>query len=71
MTTINILHCNDGTYTVTVNGEVVAAGLLSNAAAWREAERLLVESDTTAQDANGFRGANGCGDGPTDTRPLH
>jgi hypothetical protein len=24
MTTINILHCNDGTYAVTVNGEVAA-----------------------------------------------
>jgi len=35
MTTINILHCIDGTYAVTVNGEVVAAGLLSDAAAWR------------------------------------
>ena len=45
MTTIKILHCNDGTYAVTVNGEVVAAGLMTNAAAWREAERL-VESDT-------------------------
>src|SRR5215471_11195821 len=45
MTTIEILHCKDSTYTVTVNGKVVAAGLLTNAAAWREAERL-VESDT-------------------------
>ena len=60
MTTINLLHCNNGTYAVTVNGEVVAAGLLTNAAAWREAERLL-ESDTA--DANDrFGGANGCGD---------
>ena len=50
MTTINILHCNDGTYAVTVNGEVVAAGLLTNADAWREAERL-VETDT-AENAN-------------------
>jgi hypothetical protein len=61
MTTINILHCNNGTYAVTVNGEVVAAGLLTNTAAWLEAERL-VESDT-AEDANDrFGGANGCGD---------
>jgi hypothetical protein len=44
-TTIDIIHCVDGTYTVTVNGEVVAAGLLTNAAAWLEVERL-VESDT-------------------------
>jgi len=65
MTTINILHCDDGTYAVTVNGEVVAAGLLTKAAAWREAERL-VESDT-AEDANDrFGGASGCGD-----RALH
>ena len=65
MTTINILHCNDGTYAVTVNGEVVAASLLSNAAAWREAERLVMSD--TAEDANDrFGGASGCGD-----RTLH
>ena len=61
MTTINILHCNNGTYAITVNGEIVAAGLLTKTAAWQEAERL-VESDT-AEDANdGFGGANGCSD---------
>jgi hypothetical protein len=60
MTTINILHCNDGTYAVTVNGEVVAAGLLTNAAAWREAERLV---ESIAEDANDrFGSASGCGD---------
>jgi hypothetical protein len=60
--TINILHCNDGTYALTVNGEVVAAGLPTNAAAWQEAERLLVSD--TAEDANDdrFGGANGGGD---------
>jgi len=61
MTTINILHCNDGTYAVTVKGEVVAAGLLTNTAAWLEAERL-VESDTAEEANDRFSGANGCGD---------
>ena len=62
MITIDIIHRNDGTYAVTVNGEVVAAGFLTKAAAWREAERL-VESDAS-EDANGrFGAANGCGDG--------
>jgi len=61
MTTIDIIRCRDGTYAVTVNGEVVAAGLLTNAAAWREAE-WLVESDTAAEDANGFGDAGGCGE---------
>ena len=44
MTTIDIIRCSDGTYAITVNGAVVAAGL-TNGAAWREADRL-VESDT-------------------------
>jgi hypothetical protein len=44
MTTIDIIRCRDGTYAVTVNGQIVAAGL-TNGAAWREAERL-VESET-------------------------
>jgi hypothetical protein len=65
MTTINILHCNDGTYAVTVNGEVVAAGLLTNADAWREAERL-VETDTAENANDNSGGANRCGD-----RALH
>ncbi|WFU37590.1 hypothetical protein QA640_24290 [Bradyrhizobium sp. CB82] len=61
MTTVKILHLNDGTYAVTVNGEVVFAGLLTSAAAWEEAEQL-VESDTAeASDKFGdrFGGANG------------
>ena len=58
MTTINILRCNNGTYAVTVNGEVVAAGLLTNDAAWREAERLVESEDANDR----FGGANGCGD---------
>jgi hypothetical protein len=37
----------DGAYAVSVNGEVVAAGL-SNAQAWREADRL--ESDIAESD---------------------
>lgn len=65
MTTIKILHCNDGTYAVTVNSEVVAAGLLTNAAAWREAERL-VESDTVEDANDRFGGAGGC-----DYRAIH
>ena len=65
MTTINILHCNDGTYAVTVNGKVVAAGLLTNADAWREAERL-VETDTAENANDNSGGANRCGD-----RALH
>lgn len=60
MTTIHVIHSKDGTYAVTVNGEVVAAGL-TNGAAWREAERL-VESDT-AEGANDRGGnADGCAD---------
>jgi hypothetical protein len=65
MTTINILHCNDGTYAVTVNGKVVAAGLLTNADAWREAE-WLVETDTAENANDKFGGASRCGD-----RALH
>jgi hypothetical protein len=65
MTTIDIIRCSDGTYAITVNGEVVAAGLLTKAAAWQEAE-WLVESDT-AEDANGFGGA--CGS--SGDRPRH
>jgi hypothetical protein len=45
MTSVYILRTADGTYAVTVNGVVVAAGLTSTAA-WEEAERL-VEFDTT------------------------
>ena len=56
MTTIDIIRCSDGTYAITVNGAVVAAGL-TNGAAWREADRL-VESDTNAENANGFGGAS-------------
>ena len=61
MTTINILHRKDGTYAVTVNGEVVAVGLPTNAAAWREAERL-VETDTAENANDKFGGASRCGD---------
>jgi hypothetical protein len=61
MTTIKILHRSDGTYAVTVNGEVVAAGLLTTAAAWREAERLVV-SDTAENANDRLGGASGCGD---------
>ena len=68
MTTIRILHCDDGTYAITVNGEVVAAGLLTNAAAWREAERL-VESDT-AEDANDRLGGACLGGGRALHHPL-